>query len=699
MIKTVQCNFAAMKAILIPTILIACQAFGQVTAPDSIQAKELNEVTVVANNQRADSEKTVYIPNNRQRTAASDGVSLLARMNIPQLDVNPLSESVKTADNQGVSLFINYHQATKEDVAGLNPQNVKRVEYYDFPTDPRFMRAQHAVNFVTKGQTFGGYTKISGKERFFVRSGNASVYSKFSYKAMEYDVMANGEHDDNSHIGNQTIESYKFPDNTSERVSCTSSGKYRERNIFAALRASWNKADNFSFRNLISIRRNRTPINNIFGKVEILPEGGTDDYASNNNLSYLQFGWESDIYALIGKGWSLNGNVQAEFDDNKTGSIYDSGETSITNNAQEHNWAIRSNFQINKTINDKFSLFATLLAGGGITKIKYSGSNDAQNRFKPIFGGASVGVSISLGKLSGSVDGGIAMESSTINGKTINDNYPFTHVNLQYVPNQKNTIGVWFQYAAFSPDAAMKNPNMIQQNELLYLSGNPELHSSKHIAANLSYTFLPNNMWQLSAYATMFRIMNRHAPIYLQEAPGGMMLKKYYNDGDYNHGQVGVRLSGKFLSGKLAASVAPRLLLYYTTGTNSISRYPFCISTNIDYYAGAFFFNIYWSSANSYVDGETCYYRKLPSEYSASAGWSGSGWNIQITAANIFHSSWKVSDDIFQSKWFDSQITQFGSDYHRKISLTVSYTFNYGRKLNAANELRDNGGGSSYILR
>ena len=656
-------------------------------------------MTVVANNQRADSEKTVYIPDSRQRSAASDGVSLLARMNIPQLDVNPLSETVKTADNQGVSLFINYHQATKEDVAGLNPQNVKRVEYYDFPTDPRFMRAQHAVNFVTKGQTFGGYTKISGKERVFVRSGSASVYSKFSYKAMEYDVMLNGEHDDNSHIGNQTVESYKLPDKTLERVSSTSSGKYRERNMFAALRASLNKSDNFSFRNRISIRRNRTPINNTFGKVEIFPVGGKDDYLSNNNLSYMQFGWESDIYASIGKGWSLNGYVQAEYDDNKTGSVYDAGETSIKNNAHEHNWSLRSNIQINKNINDKFALFSNLLTGGGVTKIKYSGSDDAINRFKPIFGGASVGASMSIGKLSGSVDGGFAMESSTINGETVNDNYPFTHVNLQYVPDQKNTLGIWYQYAAISPDAAMKNPNIIQQNELLYISGNPDLHSSKHIAANLSYTFLPNNMWQLSAYATMFRIMSRQAPIYLPEGPEGMMVKKYFNDGDYNHGQVGARLSGKFLNGKLAASVAPRLLLYHTTGTNSISRYPFCISTNVDYYAGDFFFNIFWSSANSYVDGETCYYRKLPSEYSVSAGWSKNGWNIQISAANIFRSSWKISDDIFQSKWFDSKITQFGSDYHRTVSLSISYTFNYGRKVNAANELMDNGGNGSSILR
>ncbi len=667
--------------------------------PDSVFTRELDEVTVVANNQRTDLGKTVYIPSNTQRSTASDGFSLLVRMNIPQLDVNPISETVKTADNQGVNLFINYHQATKEDVAGMKSQNVKRVEYYDFPTDPRFMRAQHVVNFITKEQVFGGYTKLLGKERILVKSGHASVYSKFNYKAMEYDVMLAGEHDDNSHIGNQTTESYKLPIQIVERISSVSSGKYSKSNMFAGLRASLNKYENFSFRNLIYFRRNRTPKNNTFGKVELMPGGGIGDYSLDNNLSYLQLGWESEIYASLGKGWSLNGNIQAEYDDNNTGYAYVTEETSITNNAQEHNWSLRNSFQINKKINDKFSLFSNLLAGGSEAKIIYSGSDDAINRLKPIFAGVSVGASVSIGKLSGSVDGGFAMESSTINGKTVYDNYPFTHINFQYVPDQKNSLGIWFQYAAFSPDAAMKNPNMIQQNELLYISGNPDLHVSKHITANLSYTFLPNNRWQLSAYTTMFKIINRQAPIYLPSEPAGMMVKKYLNDGDYNHGQVGARLSGKFLNGKLATSVAPSLLLYHTTETNSISRYPFCIRTNIDYYAGAFFFNLYWSSANRYVDGETCYYRKLPSEYSVSAGWSKNDWNIQISAVNIFRSSWQISDDIFQSKWFDSKIAQFGPDYHRKVTLSVSYTFNFGRKVSCSNELGNNGSSNSSILR
>lgn len=689
-----------MKAMILPLLLITAKAYGQVVAaPDSVAAQELNEINVVARNQRADSEKTVYIPDSRQRNAASDGISLLSKMNIPQLDINPISETVKTADNQGVSLFINYHQASKEDVAGLNPQNVRRVEYLDFPTDPRFMRAQHAVNFITKDIVFGGYTKVSAKERLLIKSGDASVYSKFSYKAMEYDLMVNADHDNNPHIGNKTIESYKLTDKTIERIAGVSTGNHRENNLFAGIRASWNKSENLTFRNLLSIRRNHNPYSDTEGCVVIMPGAKVENYLSCNELKYMQLGWESDIYASFRKGWSLNGNLQAEYNNNHNGSTYNTAETGIVNKAHEKSWYTRGNIQLNKALSDSLSLFANLIAGGGQTEIDYTGSNMAFNIFTPVFGGASAGMAMKVKKVSGSVDAGFAMESSTINGKTVNDSYPFTHVNMQYVPNQKNSLGLWFQYAAFSPDAAMKNPNMIQQNELLYISGNPDLKCSKHISTNISYTFLPGNIWQLSAYATMFRIIGRQAPVYTPAGPDGMMLKKYMNDGDYNHGQVGARLSLRFMGGRLAASVAPRLLLYHTTGANSISHYPFSMSANMDYYAGAFFFNLFLSTPNSYVDGETCYLRKMPCEYSLSAGWSAKGWNILLSAINIFRSSWHMSDDILHTKWFDSRITQSGSDYHRRISVSVSYTLNYGRKVNSSNELMDNGGGSSSILK
>lgn len=233
----------------------------------------------------------------------------------------------------------------------------------------------------------------------------------------------------------------------------------------------------------------------------------------------------------------------------------------------------------------------------------------------------------------------------------------------------------------------------------MYIGGNPSLQCSRHVSANLSYTWLPNNRWQMSAYAVFFRIINRQIAVYSPSGPDGLMLKKYENDGDYNHGQIGMRVTGNFIDGKLSVGVAPRFLLYKTTGTNSLTHYPFMGSLNADYYLGNFYFNLYLESRSSYVDGETGYLRKMPSAYSVGLGWTSKGWNIQMSFVNPFRGSWKMSEDTFGSEWFDSHLIQFGSDYHRRISLNVTYTFNYGKKVNASTEIAGEGDVTSSILR
>jgi len=687
-----------MKYYILPLIMLPMSVYGQTTKPDTVSVKELGEITVVADAQRTSATKTVYIPSGNQKSTASDGVSLLSKMNIPQLSVNPIAETVKTADNQGVSLFINFHPASDEDVSGLNPDDVKRVEYLDFPVDPRFQRAQHVVNFITHSYIYGGYTKLSGKERFIVRSGEASVYSKFAYRKMEYDLMVSGDYNYNSHFGSVSDETYRLESGSVRRESGTETGKRHERGLYSALRASWNKSESFTLRNLISYSRIHTPINRTTGYVNFSNLFPSEQFNTESPSTNSSIGWNSELYAALGRGWSVNGTFQAQLSDNNSTSNYYTEAESIENNADENLWYLRGTAQVNKMVSDKITLFSSVSSGGGHTRINYTGTSNAINRFRQSFTGITVGVALNYRKVSGSIDGGYAFESNYINGKTMDDRYPFTHINVQYAPNQKNSLSIWFQYATFSPDATMKNPNIIQQSELMYISGNPDLKCSRNTSANISYTWLPSNKWQLSAYATMFLISNRQIAVYTPDGPDGMMLKKYQNDGDYNHGQIGANLTGKFIDGRLSISVSPRLLLYKTTESNSISHYPFSASLNVNYYLGRFFFNGYYDTGSSYVDGENAFLRKMPMSYSVNAGWSSHGWNIQLSVINPFQSSWKLSEDTLTTRWYDNKMTQFGSDYHRRISLTVTYTFNYGKKVSQYGELNGEKNISTSIL-
>ncbi len=673
-------------------------AHGQIAGPDSMAVKELGEITVVADLQRTSATKTVYIPDGNQKSSASDGISLLSRMNIPQLRVNPIAETVTTSGNQSVSLFINYHPATDEDISGLNPGDVKRIEYLEFPVDPRFQRAMHVVNFITRAYSYGGYTKLSAKERFMIHSGEASAYSKFACGKMEFDHIVSGDYDYNSHVGSISDETFRLESGTVRRKSGTETGRKHQRGLYTALRASWNRNENFSFRNLLSYRRINTPRYRTSGYVDFSSLYPSETYHTESPSENNALGWDGELYAALGRGWSVNGNMQAEFIDNTSASDYTAGAESIKNNADERSWWLRGTMQANKSLSDRVTLFTSVSSGGGRTGIDYSGSSNAINRFRQTFAGVTLGVALNYQKISGSIDGGYAFESNYINGKTMDDRYPFTHINMQYAPDQKNSFGIWFQYATFSPDATMKNPNTIQQSELMYISGNPELECSRNISANISYTWLPGNTWQMSAYVTMFRIANRQIAVYTPDGPGGTMLKKYQNDGDYNHGQIGARLTGKFFDGKLSCSISPRLLLYRTTGSNSMSHYPFTASVNADYYLGKFFFNAYYDSGWSYVDGENAYLRKMPMGYSVGAGWASGGWNLQLSVVNPFQSSWELSKDRLSTRWYDSRVTQFGSDYHRRISLSVTYTFNYGKKVNQTGELSGDRNISTSVL-
>ena len=66
-----------------------------------------------------------------------------------------------------------------------------KVEYLEHPTDSRFMGAESVINFVMKKYEFGGYTKLSAGEYLLIGyQGDESLYSKFSYKRMTYDLYA-----------------------------------------------------------------------------------------------------------------------------------------------------------------------------------------------------------------------------------------------------------------------------------------------------------------------------------------------------------------------------------------------------------------------------------------------------------------------------------------------------------------------------
>ncbi len=149
----------------------------------------LNPLTVKEQNSNLYADKSVYIPTNRQKKASQTGTDLLNHMAIPQLGI---ISGGKIATNAGkpVAVFIDYLPATEQDLQAMLTTDVKKVEYYEYPSDPRLQGNHHAINFIMRRYEYGGYLKALEHTNLISNPvGELNVNLRFQHKKMTYDVM------------------------------------------------------------------------------------------------------------------------------------------------------------------------------------------------------------------------------------------------------------------------------------------------------------------------------------------------------------------------------------------------------------------------------------------------------------------------------------------------------------------------------
>ena len=124
------------------------------------ESKQLNDVTVTANNVIQKADLQIIIPNLLQQKTSSNGLSLLQHLQLSRISVNTLDSKVTTTMGDAIELRINGVKAEIQEVKALLPADVLRIEYHDNP-GLRYGNVAAVIDIILKEKKNGG--SISGE--------------------------------------------------------------------------------------------------------------------------------------------------------------------------------------------------------------------------------------------------------------------------------------------------------------------------------------------------------------------------------------------------------------------------------------------------------------------------------------------------------------------------------------------------------
>ena len=173
------------------TLYIDLQGFNRSSNLGTITMEEatevLEEVNVTANSIIKKIDKQIVFPTESQLKQSSSGYDLLANLMIPDLQINPIQNQIKTINGGNVEVRINDVKATQAQISSLRPSEVLRIEYIDNPGIRYSGSSVEAViNYIVKRQSAGINGGIQGMNAVFTGFGNDNVYVKANTGKSEF---------------------------------------------------------------------------------------------------------------------------------------------------------------------------------------------------------------------------------------------------------------------------------------------------------------------------------------------------------------------------------------------------------------------------------------------------------------------------------------------------------------------------------
>lgn len=675
----------------------------QVEDSDSLRSVELKDVVVEAQHQKTSAIVSTYTPTPKQKNASQTGMELLNRMAIPQLSLGN-GTSITTIANQNVDVFIDGLPASIDDLRNMRVTDVKKVEYYDYPSEPRFLGKAHVVNFVMKRYEYGGYVKAYGSERLIANDGQLNLFGKLQSKKMTFDLGLGSSYSNSAHSFAESVETYRLPQKdgavkTFRRTESVIDADCRNKMFWQTLKIVYN-AKNVTVSNIVGMVFARTPKNNMTGNVGIRPgEADLVDFERFANARQNSLSYSGNWNFILGGGSTILFTPVYSYTHSRQWSQYKEGTALFPNYANDDSHSARARLQFSHSFAKFGSLNAFFQGLYYRSSTTYSGTADMDDRLCTYRIGPGLSYSLAKKKYSISLGVGFNYDHSKY-GQTIeHSTQPWADASIQYAFNNKNHISTAFHYMTSVPLSSYRSEAVVQSNPLLSYTGNPALKPYKSFDYGITYTYMPSNRFSLSLYTNAWTVRDRYAFVYTP-TPTGILRTIEQPLGGFTSLTAGVYGRASLLQNRL--QIAGQVSMPYCH-----NGYPFnSDKIHVNYSLQAYWYFGAWSVGAQYFskwhtpgNAVNGLWSKSKELYNVSVGWGNPVWNVSVLVSNPFTWNWVSSYNKMVTSHFDRYQTAYGVDRHCYVKLGITYVFGFGKQIKRGDDVSRQDGAASAILK
>ena len=656
----------------------------------------LDEVVIEGEKVVQKIDRQLVMPTQAQKKAATNGISLLQHLQLPNLSVNVIEKTIATNYGESVQLRINGVEVTQAEVIAIRPEDVIRVEVHEQP-GLRYGGAAAVIDYIVRRRESGGNVSADLTNGVLpLGFGNYQMSGKYHYGKSSFTALAQWSHRD-LEWNRENEETFYYPDKViTNRETVAAPNRIKYDYLNTSLNYNYTNGEksmlNIAFRTDIKdIPYGFTDRNTILHQEDKEYEVKDREQSKTHIPSldvYYQLNLKNDQHLYFDVvGTYLKSNNQ------RTYSMTEVGQSPIE--------------IFSKTEGDKYSIIGEAIYERPLWKGKFTtGMKHTQATMDNVYDGeAQTKVSMNtaetslfteyqskVGKLNYSLGMG-ALRTFYKQGNASQEKYFFRPtLNLSY------SLGkIFLRYNAslsgYAPSLSALS-NVVQGMDAYQVRrGNPNLKSATYFTNRFSVAY--RNNWMNVDVSARYSYDDK--PI-MEETlyEGRMFIRTYANQKGLHRLMCQTSIQIRPFKEYLSISLNPFFNRYISEGNNYLhthSNWGFRGSIISMYKHWVFMADMNTSYHD--LEGETI--TKGEAIHSIALGYNKEKWAIQVMTMNPFTNDYHQSVENV-SKLAPNKQVAFSKDFTRMVMLNVSFNLSFGKQKQTANKRMENSDTDAGIL-